>query len=158
MLTAILTGAPIWVWPLLVVMVILGLLASKSRTRTYIPIYFFWLLGFLSLNAVNSLSPAPLIWGAFGVAYVLGALYGYRFQRRIIIKKSDGRITLKGEWLSMIVLMAIFWMNFVGGVVRAISPDIYTSNGFHAIFAIIAGLASGTFIGRAIRVYQTPIT
>jgi len=158
MLTAILTGAPIWVWPLLVLLLTLGFIASKSRSRPYIPIYFFWLFGGLSLNAVNSLAPAPMIWGAFGLAYLLGAAFGCRFQDRIIIAKSKTRITLKGEWLSMIVLMTIFWMNFVGGVVQAISPDAYASNGFHALFAIIAGLASGTFIGRAIAVYRTPIT
>nr|ABY79049.1 hypothetical protein [endosymbiont of Ridgeia piscesae] len=156
MLTAILTGAPIWVWPLLVLMITLGLIASKGRSRSYIPIYFFWLLGFLSLNAVNGLTPAPVIWGIFGVAYLLGAAFGYRFQGRIIISKSGGRITLKGEWLSMNVLMTIFWMNFVGGVVQAISPEAYASTGFHALFAVVAGLASGTFIGRALRVFITP--
>ncbi|WP_456386579.1 hypothetical protein [Profundibacter sp.] len=158
MLRGILTGAPIWVWPLLAVLIALGVLASKTRTRPCLPIYLYWLLGFLSLNAVNSLAPAPVIWVAFGAAYVLGAGLGYQFQGRIIINKSTGRITLKGEWLSMVVLMVIFWMNFVGGVINAVSPDIYASSTYHAVFAMVAGIAAGTFIGRALRVFFTAST
>lgn len=92
------------------------------------------------------------------MAYVLGAGLGYQFQRRIIIGKSAGRITLKGEWLSMAVLMMIFWMNFVGGVINAISPDIYASTAYHCVFAAVAGMAAGSFIGRALRVFFTPST
>jgi len=158
MLTGILTGAPIWVWPLLVVLITLGLLASKSRTRPSLPIYLYWLLGFISLNAVNSLAPAPLVWAAFGAAYLLGAGLGYQFQRRIIIGKSAGRVSLKGEWLSMGVFMMIFWMNFVGGVISAISPDAYASSAYHCVFATVAGMAAGSFIGRALRVFITPST
>lgn len=158
MLTGILTGAPIWVWPLLVVLITLGLLASKSRTRPCLPTYLYWLLGLISLNALNALSPAPVVWMAFAAAYLLGAWLGYHFQKRIIIAKSAGRITLKGEWLSMLVLMLIFWMNFVGGVINAISPEVYASTTYHMVFATVAGLAAGTFIGRALRVFLTPST
>ncbi len=155
MLSNIIHGAPIWVWPLLVVLIVLGLIASKERTRSVVPMYFFWLLGLLSLNAVNSLPATGLIWALFGVAYLVGATLGYRFQKRIIIRKTGLQITLKGEWLSLIVLMTIFWMNFVGGVVGAISPETVASFGYHAGFATIAGLAAGSFIGRSLSTFMT---
>lgn len=158
MLIQIISGAPIWVWPLLVGLVLLGLRATKERRTPYLPIYFYWLLGILSLNAVNGLSPSPMVWAVFGGLYLLGAALGFQFQRRIIVTKSAGRITLKGEWVTLAVFMTVFWMNFVGGVVSAISPETYAAAGFHMIFAAIAGLVAGSFIGRALRVFFTPAT
>lgn len=155
MFVQIINGAPIWVWPLLVGLIFLGLRATQSRTTPYMPTYFYWLLGILPINAVNSFSPAPIIWIAFVAFYLLGAGLAFQFQRRIIVTKAAGRMTLKGEWVTLIVFMTVFWMNFAGGVVEAISPETYASAGFHIIFATIAGLAAGSFIGRALQVFLT---
>lgn len=155
MLLSILNGAPIWVWPLLALLVFFGLKATRNRVTPTLPIYLLPLLALLPLNAVNSLQGAGFLWAVFGLAYVIGGLLGFAFQRRIISQKSAGRVTLRGEWVTFAVVMAVFWMNFVGGVVGAISPDTYASNGFHIMFATIAGLAAGSFIGRALRVFLT---
>ncbi len=155
MLVSILSGAPVWVWPLLVFLVFFGLKATRSRETPSLPIYLLPLLGLLSLNAVNSLQGAGYLWIVFAVAYLFGALAGFGFQRHVISEKSAGRVNLKGEWITFIVLMTVFWMNFAGGVVKAISPDTYASAGFHIVFTIIAGLAAGSFIGRALRVFFT---
>lgn len=155
MLNSILGGAPLWVWPLLAVLVLFGLKATRSREVPGLPIYLLPLLGLLSVNAISSLSPSGIIWGAFGAAYLVGALAGFRFQRGVISYKSVGRITLKGEWITFTILMTIFWMNFVGGVVKAVSSDTYLSIGFHMAFSSIAGLAAGSFIGHALRVFLT---
>lgn len=155
MLISILSGAPLWVWPLLAFLVFFGLNATRARETLSLPIYLLPLLGLLSLNAVNSLQGAGYLWIVFAVAYLFGALAGFGFQRRVISDKSAGRVTLKGEWITFIVLMTVFWMNFAGGAVQAISPETYASAGFHILFASIAGLAAGSFIGRALRVFLT---
>ena len=41
MLSGILTGAPLWVWPLLAGLILLGLKASKNRKARCLPSYFF---------------------------------------------------------------------------------------------------------------------
>lgn len=156
MLVSILAGAPLWVWPLLAFLVYFGLKATRSRETFSLPMYLLSLLGFLPLNAVNSLQGAGYLWIVFGMAYLLGALAGFSFQRRVISDKSAKKVTLKGEWVTFIVVMTVFWMNFTGSVVEAISPDIYAGSSFHIIFTTIAGLAAGSFIGRALRVFLTP--
>jgi len=156
MLSNILTGAPIWVWPLLAGLILLGFKASKDRTALCLPSYFYPLLGLLSVKAVYALEVSGLVWLGFGVAYLVGALLGNRFQGRIIIGKSAKRVSLKGEWLTMAVLMVIFWMNFVGGVVGAVLPAAFASVAFKAGFALVAGLAAGSWAGRALKTFTTP--
>ncbi|HHB80351.1 MAG TPA: hypothetical protein ENK83_01195 [Aliiroseovarius sp.] len=158
MFLRILTGVPYWVWPLFVLLLALGLIAIRDRTRSAIPLYFLCLLGLLSLRSVYRLSPDMFIWGVFGLTYVAGAWLGARFQKRIIIAKVGQRITVKGEWLTLVVVMTVFWMSFASGVLRAVAPQMVASPVFQAVFATLAGLSAGSFIGRAVRTYLTPPT
>ena len=128
---------------------------QRQNPSACLPISLLPLLGLLSANAVNSLSLSGFMWGAFTAAYLVGALAGFSFQRRVISYKSAGRVTLKGEWITLITLMTIFWMNSTGGIVKAVSPDTFSASGFHMAFAAIAGLAAGSFIGRAMWVFLT---
>ncbi|SHJ15499.1 hypothetical protein SAMN05444000_105180 [Shimia gijangensis] len=154
MVFSILAGAPVWVWPVLMCLVWLGLKATKERTVSTWPIYIMPMVGVLSLNAVRGLDGGGGIWVAFVFAYLVGMRLGRRFQPGVVLSKSQGQVTLSGEWATFLVLMVVFWMNFAGGIAQAIAPEVYTSFGFHAVFAVIAGLAAGSFAGRAIGVYR----
>ncbi|MBT3143868.1 hypothetical protein DS909_17165 [Phaeobacter gallaeciensis] len=154
-LFSILSGAPLWVWPLLVFLIYFGLKATLTRTVPTWPLFVLPLLGVLSVNAVNGLSPAASIWVLFGLAYIVGAGLGFQFQRSIVSEKSGASVTLAGEWITLLVIMVVFWMNFFGGVVRVVAPDVFAATAFHQIFAAIAGLAAGSFLGRAARVFIT---
>lgn len=151
-LFSILSGAPIWVWPLLAVLIFFGLKTTRTRTVPTWPLYVLPLLGLLSVNAVNGLSPALLVWIIFAFAYLVGAGLGFKFQLGVVVKKSGASVTLAGEWVTMLVVMIVFWMNFLGGVIRVLAPDIFASTGFHLVFAATAALAAGSFLGRAMYV------
>lgn len=158
MFSAIVSSAPIWVWPLLVLLIILGLRSSRTRTVPTVFSYLLPLMSILSLRSVSALPVAQTIWIFFGAAWLTGSYGGYVFQRKRLISKSPRRVTLKGEWLTMFVLMLIFWMQFGSGVVKAISPETYASGNFHIMFASITGLVAGTFIGRALCLIIAPNT
>jgi len=153
---AIITNAPIWVWPLLGLLIAYGTLASRERTTLIAPIYALPLLGILSFNAVNALPASYTIWIIFAGAYVFGAWRGFIFQDGIILFKSKTHVTLSGEWLTMLVVMLVFWMNFISAVVNAIAPTLYTATSFHTVFATIAGLTAGVFLGRTLRLLTSP--
>lgn len=155
-LLAIFTNAPIWVWPLLGVLLTVGFIASRERTTLIAPLYALPLLGILSGNAVNALPAHSFVWVLFAAAYGIGVWRGYRFQDGIILFKSKTHVKLKGEWLTMTVVMVIFWMNFVSGAARAIAPSLFHAPMFHIVFATIAGLLAGVFLGRALRLLKTP--
>lgn len=149
---AFFTNAPIWVWPLLVLLLFVGLRATRPRRA---PIALFYALPFLGLLGLRSLLalPAPG-WGLalWAVLLLIGAAAGYRLQGRWLIERSCSTVTLRPEWLTLIVVMILFWSNFATGVIRAIAPDLLTAPGYIATLAIVLGLCSGTFPGRAIRV------
>ena len=54
-MSALFTSAPLWVWPLLAMLLALGLNAMRTRTTPAWPLYGLPLLGVLSLRSVSAL-------------------------------------------------------------------------------------------------------
>ena len=154
MLEGILGGAPVWVWPLLLLLLFIGYKASRPRKIPVILFYCMPLLGLISISSVTSLPFQAMAWTFFAAGYGAGAVYAHALQNNWLLGKQDRIISLSGEWFTMLVLMIIFWMNFAGGMVKAISPEIYSTPGFIAVFALLIGAASGSFLGRALRVIR----
>jgi hypothetical protein len=71
-----------------------------------------------------------------------------------LLGREGRRVRLKGESLTLLVMMVVFWANFAGGLTQAIAPQIYNDTGFHAVFAFILALSTGSFAGRALRVWR----
>lgn len=153
MLISILKGAPLWAWGLLALLIYLGLKATTDRTRSAWPVYVQPLLGLLSVNSVQNLSPHAFIWVIFVLAYLLGAFSGFRYQRGLVQAKNGNLVTCKGEWLTLTVLMVVFWLNFAGGAIEVIAPNIHQGQFFQIIFSAIAGSVAGLFLGRAASVF-----
>ncbi len=150
------TRAPIWVWPLLLWMIWVGVKAMRART---VAIWFYWMLPFFALLSVRGRleAAAPEVdLPVYAVAYALGLAFGYWFQGGVIVERTAKQVSVKGEPLTLVMMMAIFWMNFVSGVIEAISPDLMTSFVTIAILAAISGAVSGQFAGRALRVLRAP--
>ncbi|MEP3244657.1 MAG: hypothetical protein ABJN40_10905 [Sneathiella sp.] len=152
MIGNILTGAPVWVWPLLALLVFLGHKATKLRETPVILIYCLPLLGILSLQAVSSLASPPTAWSIFAIAYGLGSFLGFNLQERWLLKKEGSTVTLKGEWVTLLSMMTLFWMNFANGFMQATNPDLQSQIAFIAPYCAIIGLAAGSFLGRAAKV------
>lgn len=148
--------APIWVWPLLLWMIWMGVSAMRRRT---VAIWVYWMLPFFALISVRGRieAAAPEIdLPVYFAMYALGVAFGYWFQGGVLIERAAKQVVVSGEPLTLIMLMAIFWMNFVSGVIEAISPDLMTSFVTIAILAAISGAVSGQFAGRALRVLRAP--
>lgn len=156
MLVNILTGAPLWVWPLLVFLVYIGFRSTRSRQTSIYLIYSLPLLGMMTLNSIRDLPDREMAWGSFLLFYVSGAVIGYLYQKGCILKKQGSVLFLKGEWVTFIAIMVIFWMNFAKGVTEAISPEFLHSPIFITGYTLAIGLAAGSFLGRAIRSARFP--
>lgn len=151
-LSGIWQNAPVWVWPLFFVLIFIGVMASRDRNSSIIPYIFYPLFGLSAANSVGGLVHIPLNWIAFSGAYLIGAVLAFRWQDRLITKKNGTKLQLRGEWITMLILMVIFFSNFVNGVIAAIAPVAQATVGFVVLFAAIIGACSGSFTGRAIRV------
>ncbi len=149
--------APIWVWPLLTWMIWEGVSAMRARR---VAIWVYWMLPFFALISVRGRleAAAPEVdLPVYAAAYVLGLAFGHWFQGRVLIERLAKQVAVKGEPVTLIMLMIIFWMNFVSGVITAISPDLMESYVTIAILAAIGGAVSGQFAGRALRVLRAPV-
>jgi uncharacterized membrane protein len=68
--------------------------------------------------------------------------------------REGNKVQLAGEGLTLVVMMVIFWANFAGGIRQAVAPDVYTSSVFHIVFVTLIATCSGSFLGRALRVWK----
>ena len=154
MVQSILLGPPLWVWPLLAGLILIGLRASRTRTVRATLFYLLPLMGLMSINTVMKLPNPQLVWPTFVITYVAGIFLGYRLQRRWLIGKSDANVTLAGEWFTMAVLMIIFWVNFANGTVQAVAPELVAAPVFLIAMVLLISVASGSFTGRALNVVR----
>lgn len=149
---AILAGVPVWIWPLLLVLVLLGLHSSRDHPvliPTYLAMPLIAISNLPTLQAQPNLELALAVWG---VTYLCGALLGHRLQTRWMITRRGLKAWVRGEWFSMAMMMLLFWVNFANALVDAVAPEISASLAFGLILATLLGLASGSFLGRALRI------
>ncbi|MGR3837206.1 MAG: hypothetical protein ACU0A2_02530 [Cognatishimia sp.] len=151
-------GAPLWVWPLLLALIILGLLSTRTRSVQRAAFFTFPLMVLITINSIASLPNPWVVWPAFVLGYGIGAYVAYGLQSRWILGRDGNRLMISGEWFTMAALMTIFFSNFVAGAVEAMVPQAYQSAEFMVPFAFIIAAASGSFLGRSVRAlkYQGP--
>ncbi|MFT6024606.1 MAG: hypothetical protein ACI9PY_002733 [Ascidiaceihabitans sp.] len=157
-LYGLVVGPPIWVWPLLCVLLFIGWKASKPRQTTVMFYYLLPLLGVMTVQSVSSLPHVGPAWMAFGTAYFVAAIGFYRLQSRWVLKRSNGVLDLAGEWVTLATMMVVFWANFAKGVVLDVAPDLYQHTLFNVVFAVVVGIAGGSFLGRSARIVSMPDT
>lgn len=151
-LLGIWTNAPVWIWPLFFVLVFIGIMAMRTRNSSIIPYFFYPLFGLSAANAIIGLAHSPAKFVIFGACYVIGAAIAFRWQDGLILHKTGWKMRLKGDRITILILMAIFFSNFVNGVVQSVSPQLAQMLAFTIIFAGVIGACSGSFTGRALRV------
>ena len=152
----IFTETPVWVWALLGVLLFVGLRSLKTRETSAIPYFALPFLGILAASTVGGLQHAPLNWVCFGVGYVAGAVPAFSWQDGLILAKAGQRMTVRGEPVTLVLLLVIFGSNFVFGIAEATGSSFLQGTGFTIILAALLGAGSGSFAGRAVRVISIP--
>lgn len=151
-LSGIWQNTPVWVWPLFFVLLFIGIMAMRDRRSSIIPYFFYPLFGLTAANAVITMAHAPTSWIVFAVSYVIGMGVAFRWQDRLVLQKTGWTMFLRGDRVTIWILMMIFASNFVNGVMGGVAPHVQTALGFTIVFAAIIGACSGSFTGRALRV------
>lgn len=154
MLWTSIVAKPVWVWPVLLLLILIGLRARRDRVVPVFIYYFLPLLGFITARNVAQLSDPVLAWGVFGGAYLCGVYLGDRVQKRFLVSKSGKLVTLKGERITLINILILFSLSFASGAIRDAMPELFASTGFVVGSCLVGGLVSGSFAGRAIRIWR----
>jgi len=148
---SILANTPIWVWPLLSVLVAIGYFKTRPQTVTRLrllplPISFAIVA---ASGVLFSLQPSTM-----AAAVSVGAWIGFARGRSIAAKSSvtrmDGnRLTIPGEWLTMAILLIVFTTKFASAAVSGMTPDWADSHWLNGISGLVTGVALGLSSGRA---------
>ena len=147
----VVTGTPVWVWGILVMLLFFGWRATREREMPVIAYLIMPLWGILSVTTVAQSAPTAAIWAGFIGAYFVGMTFGWRAQGGIILSAGAGRAVLRGEWLTLALLMTMFWLRFVNGAAEAIAPDFAASAPVVATITFVGGASAGVFMGRSAR-------
>ena len=153
-MTQFFQNVPVWVWPLFILLVVVGLRSTRNRVS---PLWLFYLLPLLGLLGVRNLIGLPftmLNWPVWGAAFVLGSGLGYKLQGKWVIEKLNKTVRVSGEWLTFSMTMVLFLSNFVLGVVKGVSPQTLLNPVFLLLYLTAIGIASGTFLGRSVKILR----
>lgn len=137
----IITHTPVWVWFALALIIIIGLKRTQDRTVTA-PRLVLMPLVILGLAAWNlaalSGSLAAII--GLGIGVVAGTSAGLALEGRAgTTQVSRGVVHLKGDWISFVVLLAIFATRYATTVMSITAPAIAASDAYHFVAALLSG-------------------
>jgi len=152
----IVTHAPLWVWPLFFVLLWIGIHSSRKRQSSVVFYYAFPFLGLMTVFQIVRLPSPEIAWSGSIAGFLVGSLNGYRLQEKWLLEKNHLRLTLAGEWITLLTVMIVFWANFAKGVLNVVAPGVLFDPYFIVIFTFVVGWASGIFLGRSLRVVFSP--
>lgn len=158
MLTQIVTHTPIWVLPLLLALVWLGLSQTRTRSVSLTRITILPLV-MTGLSLQGSIAASA---GNFTVllAWLLGAgLSAGLVLRRPLPAQTryddwTQRFTLPGSWAPLFLILGIFVTKFTLGAALAMQPGLAGQAPFSLGVATLYGAFSGIFLARAGRLWR----
>ena len=158
MLNQIVSHIPVWVWPLLLALLWLGLSQSVTRNVTLRRITIMPLV-------MTSLSLLGTV-GAFGAnSGVLAVwLVGAAVSATVVLQQplSDQtrydswtqRFTLPGSWVPLLLILGIFVTKFAVGAATGLQPGLRGNTEFSLGVAAVYGAFSGVFLARSGRLWR----
>ncbi|WP_298497410.1 hypothetical protein [uncultured Maritimibacter sp.] len=153
-----LAHVPFWDWPLGLLLLWVCLRALRDRRTPLVLVYLLPLLGLLTLRSVASFGVGPLVWSALALGYGLGAMIGWKRQSGRTLAKTARHVVQRGEGMTALAILTLFALNAAIGTVTAVAPDLLVSYPLPLVLSAMAGLASGTFGGRALFIASMPVT
>jgi hypothetical protein len=161
MLLQILTGAPLYAYAILPVLIWYGWMQSRTREAgkpkvLMLPI----IMTFLSFGGVvQSFGPHLPGLVTWVIGFVLAAVANQvaRAPAGVRYNATTRRFHLPGNWTPLVLMMVIYAAKYTVGTVTALAPDMVGTVGFVATLSFVFGGASGIFFGRFLRIWSTSL-
>jgi len=149
----IFANIPIFVWPLLALLLWSGLKARKPnqvplRILILLPVVFFTWSGVSFIGRYASDPWILALWGLFiGMGFWLGLVNIQRLS--LSFDRERKMVNMPGSWIPLILSMSIFGSKFTAGMMRGMFPEL--SHSWTLIgLELFAGLILGVFAGRSV--------
>jgi hypothetical protein len=154
MLQQILIHTPAYVWVILAVLVWRGSSALREREMTVRSLFIvpaiMLALSLQDVVAKFGSNAAPLAtWAAAAAAT---ALLVWKFGAdRTVPGAAPGSVRVRGSWVPLAMMMAVFFTKYVASVLLAILPHARQDALFAAAVCLLFGAFNGCFLGRLAR-------
>ncbi|MBA5605178.1 hypothetical protein H3H36_07370 [Duganella sp. FT3S] len=152
MLQQIVSHTPLYVWFILAFLISRGMAASADRDVTMrnlviIPAVML-VLSWLDIN--NKFGFDGLVAAGWGIGALIGAGLVWRNfdSGSISYSAASGAIRLRGSWLPLALMMAIFCTKYAVAVLLAVLPAARENSLFVVAVCIVFGMFNGAFLGR----------
>ena len=147
---AILTHTPLWVWAIFAFVLFLGWQRTRDRTVELWRLVLFPAV--MIVLAVSGIVGAGLtIVPAVLVGAMVGGVAGWLLEREGATRRlPDGRVWLRGEWWSLLQVVAIFLFRYASSVAAALDPTLPGNLSFHLGTALVSSLLSAMILGRTL--------
>lgn len=145
----IVTRTPLWVWPLMLVVLWLGWWGLRPRVVSPARLAILPLVGLgTSLSGIaQSLQPAPAL-AAWAVAVVAALPLGYALGRRRSVRLlEDGRLAIAGGWFALGFGISIFAVRYALGVLFGVMPHLRAELLWICLSGGVGGVITGIGIG-----------
>ena len=151
----VIKGTPVWVWAILVSLVVLGVRQLRSRVVSrysvlIAPVAFL----FVGLLAAGRGPTGFSAWALTLLATAALTFFVWQPTAGARYDASTDRLNLPGSVIPMILMLAIFLLNYVINVVLAINPALRGELAWQVGPAVVLGALSGVFIGRAATLFR----
>lgn len=152
MIQQIISHTPLYVWAILAFLVTRGMAASADREVTVRSLFIIpaVMLALSLLDLDNKFGIDHLV----AILWLAGALAGAglvwrNFDRgAVVCDPAKGTVRLRGSWLPLALMLAIFCTKYVVVVLLHMQPAARDNTGFVAAVCIMFGLFNGAFLGR----------
>ena len=148
--TQIISSTPGWVWGILAALVALGVQQLRARTiRRHVVLFAPVAFLFVGLLAAGRGSAGFAAWA---LALLTTAAFTFFVWKPTAGARYDAaidRLHLPGSVVSMLLMLTIFLFNYAINVALAINPALRSELAWQVGPALVLGMLSGLFIGRA---------
>lgn len=157
MFWVIISHTPLWVWPLLLGLIALGLVQSQDRSVPgavvlALPLAMVAYSAY-GLIATFGLDPRTVAaWGAGMLTAIALNQSVFGIPHDVVRDPGRWRFLVRGSLLPLASMMAIFWTRFALGVLAGMSPATIHVPSFVIGIAFWLGLCGGFFPARSIRI------
>lgn len=146
----IVVGTPVWVWPVLALLLWRGWSATRERTvaawQVWLMPAVFVVFALARLVEAGFASMALLGLAAGGA---LGIPVGAMIGRRFPIRRLAEGLRLHGEWLTLAFIVLVFAGRYVDGVVSSIDPALAAGASYRFAMAALSGFFGLVMVSRA---------
>lgn len=157
MAATIFSQIPVWVWPLLAALIVLGVKQSRTRHQSLrrgilVPAVMTAVSLFGVISASGTNVGAILIW-AIGLIVSTGLASKLGVWRGISWSDRGQLLRVPGSWFPLALFLGIFAVKFLAGMALATVPGLRDAAYFVMTTSLIYGAFSGLFIARGIAMW-----